>query len=409
MDAHLLQDILFKLLIIVIAAKAGGWVFERLKQPAVLGELIIGVLLGPSLFGLINPFVEHGTVAFTTFEILTFLGEIGVILLLFQVGLESNIYQLLKAGLDSSLVAIIGVVVPVAAGFAFFKYVYLAPTLVSIVVGATLAATSVGITMRVLSEIKKVSSTEGKIILGAAVIDDIMGLIILSVIAGLAAGQASNLGFTIGKIILFTIIFLVGTLVIGIKFTPQIYAWAHRMKIKRTFVVSSFIFALLASFLAHLIGLATIVGAFAAGLVFERLEEKEHFERRIKPLADIFVPIFFVMAGVYLDIHSMNAGMLYVVGILTVIALIGKVVAGWGVVKAKASKLAIGVGMIPRGEVGLIFASFGITQGIIHSGTYSALVIVIMITTLITPPLLVQLMKSGKKDKKSKKKVDQIM
>ncbi|MBU0536144.1 MAG: cation:proton antiporter [Nanoarchaeota archaeon] len=409
MEAALLQDVLFKLLVIIIAAKAGGWLFERIKQPAVLGELIVGILLGPSLFGLIDPNIAHGTIAFTSFEIITFIGEIGVILLLFQVGLESNIYQLLKAGVASTLVAVVGVVLPVSLGFAFFKYVYHAPTLVSILVGATLAATSVGITMRVLSEINKVSSEEGKIILGAAVIDDILGLIILSVIAGLAAGASANLGFTIGKIVLFTLIFLIGTLVIGIKFTPVIYKYAHKMKIKRTFVVSSFIFAMVASLLAHLIGLATIVGAFAAGLVFERLEEKEHFERRIKPVADIFVPVFFVMAGVYLDLHSANLNMLYVVGVLTVLAIIGKILAGWAAIGAKANKLAIGVGMIPRGEVGLIFAAFGITNAIITNATYSALVVVIMITTLVTPPLLVKLMSGGKKDKHPKKKIDNIM
>jgi Kef-type K+ transport system membrane component KefB len=409
MEAALLQDVLIKLLVILIAAKAGGWVFERLKQPAVLGELIVGILLGPSLFGLLNPAVEHGTIAFTSFEIITFIGEIGVILLLFQVGLESNIYQLLKAGVASTLVACVGVILPVSMGYIFFKYVYGAPTLVSILVGATLAATSVGITMRVLSEIGKVSSEEGKVILGAAVIDDILGLIILSVIAGLAAGASANLGLTIGKIVIFTLIFLVGTLVIGIKFTPAIYKYAHKMKVKRTFVVSSFIFALVASLLANIIGLATIVGSFAAGLVFERLEEKEHFERRIKPVADLFVPVFFVMAGVYLDLHSANLNMLYIVGILTVIAVVGKILAGWAAIGAKASKLTIGIGMIPRGEVGLIFAAFGITNAIINNATYSALVIVIMITTLVTPPLLVKLMKGGKKNAKPKKKIDNIM
>jgi Kef-type K+ transport system membrane component KefB len=169
------------------------------------------------------------------------------------------------------------------------------------------------------------------------------------------------------------------------------------MKIGRTFVVSSFIFMLILSAIADYIGLATIVGAFAAGLVFERLEEKEHYEERIQPVANIFVPIFFVVAGLYLDVGAlMQPGIIPIVLALTVIAIIGKLIAGWGAIGAGVNKLAIGIGMVPRGEVGLIFASFGLTYGLLQAELYSALVIVVMLTTLIAPPLLLIVMKKVK-------------
>jgi len=286
--------LLYKIAVILISAKLLGWIAEKLNQPSVLGELIAGVLLGPSLFNYINPYEPN-----LTFTILHFLGEIGVILLLFQVGLESNIYQLLKAGFTASMVAIVGVVVPVAAGI-FYSMRYITNDFnVAFLVGATLAATSVGITMRVLSEIKKTNSKEGKIILGAAVIDDIIGLIILSVIAGLvegASGGMSQIATLVGTTALYAAIFLVASIWIGIKFSPYLFKIGKQMRMNRTFVLSAFIITMILAAFADLIGLATIVGAFAAGLIFERLEEKEHFEERIKPVANVFVPIFFVIS-----------------------------------------------------------------------------------------------------------------
>jgi Kef-type K+ transport system membrane component KefB len=389
-------EILIKIIIILVTAKLFGWLAEKLKQPSVLGELLAGVLLGPSLFNLINPYEPT-----LLFSIIHFLGEIGVILLLFQVGLESNIYQLLKSGMTSTLVAIIGVVAPVLMGIGFaMGLMKITDFNVALLIGATLAATSVGITMRVLSDMKKTNTEEGKIILGAAVIDDILGLIILSVIAGLVEGGthgSQSLMSIIGLNTLYSVLFLVISIWVGIKYTPLIYKIGKRMKIGRTFVVSSFIFMLILSAIADYIGLATIVGAFAAGLVFERLEEKEHYEERIQPVANIFVPIFFVVAGLYLDVGAlMQPGIIPIVLALTVIAIIGKLIAGWGAIGAGVNKLAIGIGMVPRGEVGLIFASFGLTYGLLQAELYSALVIVVMLTTLIAPPLLLIVMKKVK-------------
>jgi len=374
-----LGTVILKLIVVLAAARFAGILAEKIKQPAVLGELLAGVVLGPSIFSFIEPGHE---------PILAFLAEIGVILLLFEVGLESNIHQLLKAGLASTLVAIIGVVLPFGLGYV---YAYSAgmSSIVSIFIGATLTATSVGVTMRVFSELKKIQSEEAKVILGAAVIDDIIGLIILSVIVGIIeTGSVSITG--IGKIVLYSVVFLVATLAIGIKFTPFIFKIIHALKIRRTFVISAFLFTLVLAFFANKIGLATIVGAFAAGLVLERTQHKEHIVEKIKPVSNIFVPIFFVMAGVYLNIWSMfeGGGVMRLVFMLFAIAIVGKIASGLGCVRTTAKRFAVGLGMIPRGEVGLIFASYGLTHGIVGDSLYSILVIVIMLSTLIVPPIL---------------------
>ncbi|MFC1690798.1 cation:proton antiporter [Nanoarchaeota archaeon] len=383
-NTHLIVgELLLKLAIILASAKVARIICHKIDQPAVLGELVVGALLGPSLLNVIIPGQS---------EVLTFLAEIGVILLLFQVGLESNIYQLLKVGLSSSLVALIGIIAPFGLGYLYFAYVNGASSLISLYVAATLTATSVGVTMRVLSEIKKLNSDEGKIILGAAVIDDIIGLIILSVLVGITElGRVSLLN--IGKISFYSITFLVLTAYLGIKFAPKVQNAMHKLVTQRTFIVPAFIFAIFCAYLANLIGLATIVGAFAAGLVLETTKEKKEIEKRLKPVADLFVPVFFVMAGAYFNWKALlEPGIIPVIIILSIIAVVSKIVSGLGVVRTKASRLAVGVGMIPRGEVGLIFATYGLTNGIVSASLYSALVLVIMITTIIPPPILKRIM-----------------
>ncbi|MBS3126368.1 cation:proton antiporter [Candidatus Woesearchaeota archaeon] len=370
--------LILKLFVILASAKFAGVLAEKLKQPAVLGEILAGVILGPSIFGFIQPGGE---------AVLTFLAEIGVILLLFEVGLESNIHQLLKSGLASLLVATIGVAVPFGLGY-YYSIAAGFSNLVAIFIGATLTATSVGVTMRVFSDLNKVQSEEAKVILGAAVIDDVIGLIILSVLVGIVeTGTVSMPG--IGKILLYSVVFLVASIAIGIRFTPFIFRIVHALNIRRTFVISAFLFALALAFVANKIGLATIVGAFAAGLILEQTQHKEHIIERIKPVSNLFVPLFFVMAGVYLNVWSMfEPGIFHLVLVILGIAVVGKMASGLGCVRTKARRYAVGLGMIPRGEVGLIFASYGLTTGLATEALYSALVIVIMLSTLIVPPLL---------------------
>ncbi len=375
-------DHLLTLILILGAAKGAGFVAERLKQPAVLGELLIGIVLGPSLLGLI-----HGDS-----EVITFLAEVGVILLLFDVGLKSNIDELLTAGKTSSIVAIIGVVVPLVFGYLFSTaYLGLDPV-IGFFVGATLTATSVGVTMRVLNDVGKVKSEEGKVILGAAVIDDILGLILLSIIVDIVASGGLSM-FNVGKVSFLSIAFLALSIFFGIKLTPRIIDVAEKMRVKRTFIIGAFIFAMGLAYVANSIGLATIVGAFAAGLVLEKTQNKIHIQKKVKPLADLFVPVFFVMAGVIVDLSTITNPEIIVAGlVLTVIAIVGKVVSGAGCFGSSAKGLPVGVGMVPRGEVGLIFASLGLTYELIQADMYSVLIIVIILTTLVTPPVLIQLM-----------------
>ena len=383
MNTEVLGRILLELLIILIFAKGAGWICHKINQSAVLGELLVGVLLGPSLLNLIVP---GGS------EVITFLAELGVIILLFEVGIESNIYKLLKVGLASTLVAIVGVVLPLAGGYFYFISTG-ASTLVALFVGATLTATSVGVTMRIFSEKKQIDSNEGKIILGAAVIDDILGLIILSVVVGIAEFGRVSL-FNVGKISLLSMIFLIGSVYVGIKYAPMLLKLVKKLEINKSFAITAMVFALFLSYLANKVGLATIVGSFAAGLILETTEDKEHIRDKIKPISDIFVPIFFVHAGLMMNIHSITStAILIPITILFVIAVFGKVVGGFVAIKTKVNKLVVGIGMIPRGEVGLIFATFGLTNAIIDAELYALLVIVIMLTTFIAPPLLTWSMK----------------
>ncbi len=379
-------DHILTLILILAAAKLAGFIAERLKQPAVLGELLVGIILGPSLLGLIHADVE----------VLVFIAEIGVILLLFDVGLKSNIDELLTAGKTSSLVAIIGVVVPLLFGYIYSTEFLGLDPIIAFFVGATLTATSVGVTMRVLSDMRKVKSEEGKVILGAAVIDDILGLILLSILVDIVASGHLSI-FNVGKISLLSAAFLALSIFLGIKLAPRIIRLAEHLHVRRTFIITSFIFALSLAYIANSIGLATIVGSFAAGLVLEKTQNKIQFQKKIKPVADLFVPVFFVMSGVMVNISTISNMDIIITGlVLTVIAIIGKLVAGLGCWGSTAKILPVGIGMVPRGEVGLIFASFGLTHALIQEDMYSILIIVIILTTLITPPLLVQLMRKIK-------------
>ncbi len=379
MEHHIIGEILLKFLIILIAAKIAGWVCHRFKQSAVLGELIAGMLLGVSLFNIITPEIK---------DVFAFLAELGVIILLFEVGLESNIYKLLKVGIASALVAVVGVILPFLFGFLLFSMFMGSTALVALFVGATLTATSVGITMRIFSEKNLIDSNEGKVILGAAVIDDVLGLIILSVLAGIVEFGKVSL-FNIGKISFLSIFFLAGSIYLGIKFAPLLLKLTNKLQMQRTYAITAVVFAFGLAYIADYIGLATIVGAFAAGLILETREDKDKIRDRIKPLADIFVPIFFVNAGMLMDVRMLaDLSILIPIIALFALAVTGKIAAGIAAIGVKAKKLVIGLGMIPRGEVGIIFATFGLANKIIEPSLYALLVVVIMLTTFIAPPLL---------------------
>jgi Na+:H+ antiporter len=392
--------VLLGLILILTVAKLGGELFERIGQPAVLGELLFGILLGNL------PLLGYGGLAYlATDPGLEILAQLGVILLLFQVGLESNVGEMVSVGWSSLLVAVLGVIAPFFLGWG--GSALLLPkeeTLAHIFIGATLCATSVGITARVLADLGKLATREAKIILGAAVIDDVFGLVILSVVTGtiLAANTGGRLDVwqalaIIGK----SIGFLVGAILVGGWLSKRVFLLAGFLRVKGTLLALALGACFLLAWLADRIGLATIVGAFAAGLILDGVhyqdlgERTKHtIEELIGPIAGFLVPIFFVLMGVRVDLAGF--GRVRVLGfaaLLSLAAILGKMICAAGVLERGSDRLSVAVGMVPRGEVGLIFASIG-AQLVLHGHRvispqlYASVVVMVIVTTLITPPAL---------------------
>jgi Kef-type K+ transport system membrane component KefB len=372
------RELLLSLALIWLAAKLAGEGMERIGQTAVLGELLAGVVIGPGVLGLVHE--SDG---------LHVLAELGILILLFEVGLESDVDDLLRAGLQSALVAVVGVVVPFVLGFVTMRWLG-HPPLLAVFVGATLTATSVGITARVLTDLGRLHDNAAKVVLGAAVADDILGLIILAVVTGMAGGEGMSLA-RVGWLAASAVLFLLAAIVLGIRFAPTLVGWVTRMQARGTLIVYAVIFAFVLSAVADLIGLATIIGAFAAGLVLAKTAQRQRIEERIKPVADLLVPIFFVTVGMKVQPAALNpfaGGQLGVVMLLTAVAVVSKLSAGLAVYRRGIRRWPIGVGMVPRGEVGLIFAGSGLAAGVIAEDLYSALVAMVMLTTFVAPPWL---------------------
>ncbi len=403
------SEVLLGLIVILLAAKIGGDIVERFHQPAVLGELIFGMIIGNlSLVGIdvFEPFKYSMT--------LEVLAEIGVIILLFQVGLESSIAEMMKVGMASFMVATFGVVAPfflgwgVSAWFLPHESIY-----VHIFIGATLTATSVGITARVLRDIGKIKTAEAKIILGAAVIDDIMGLVILAVVTGIigaasGGGELSSGG--IFWIVFKAVAFVIGALAVGTFLAPKILKVGSKMHVQGVLLSIALMVCFTLAFLAGVIGLAPIVGAFAAGLILDKVHYKVFTERGehdihelIEPIATFLVPIFFVRMGMMVQLATFgHMDILLFAAILTLAAIVGKQACALAIFGKGINRLAIGLGMIPRGEVGLIFAGIGAKlvlngEAVISPSTFSAVVIMVIVTTLVTPPFLKASMLKGER------------
>ena len=412
--------VLLALAVILIAAKLGGAVFMKFNQPAVLGELVFGVLLGNGLllFGMkpdeaaqAGGFVGfYGSLVHSTLahgSPVDILARIGVVLLLFLVGLESNVQEMMKVGLSSLLVATLGVIAPFVLGFFTSKYMLPGDhdILVHVFIGATLCATSVGITARVLKELGRLTQDESKIILGAAVIDDVMGLVILAVVAGLIGAKGSGVELQpidVIKIITYAVGFLVLAVVGGQWLSPRMFRIASRLRGEGLLLITALIICFVLAGAANLIGLAPIVGAFAAGLLLDEVhysDFREHgidhtVEHLVEPIAAFLVPVFFVQMGMTVDLTTFgNVQILGFAAVLTVVAILGKQVCSWGVLAKGLDKVSVGIGMIPRGEVGLIFAAIGHSlrlegEPVIGPGANAAVVIMVIVTTMITPPVL---------------------
>lgn len=383
------------LAVMLVAAKFAGEMVERLGQPAVLGELLAGILLGAGALKLIP--TAPGDPLTAVFHLLA---QLGVVVLLFEIGLETDLKAMRRVGAPALAVATVGVAVPFVLGYLYWKsgwhgdeQTVADPTTTAIFVGATLTATSVGITARVLADLGALHSVEARTILGAAVIDDVMGLVILGVVSGLAAGTAvSALG--VARTLAVAVGFLVVAVWLGLTITPWLFGIVDRMRVRGFLVVSAFAFLLGLCALAAEAGSAFIIGAFAAGLILSETNQFDAIEERIKPVADVFTPIFFLSIGASVDlavwnpVDPANRATLSIAGMLFGIAVLGKLASGWAVPWRRFNRWAVGVGMAPRGEVGLVFAQIGLTAGILSGRLFSAILLVIIATTLVSPPLL---------------------
>jgi len=417
---HLDPTVLIGVAVMLVLAKIGGEVFERLKQPGVLGELFAGIVLGNLvLFGFARaePLKTNGTIAA--------LAELGVIILLFEVGLESDLKEMMEVGWSSLLVAVVGVVAPFFLGWAVSAYFIPGePQLVHIFIGATLCATSVGITARVFKDLGKLATREARIILGAAVIDDVLGLLVLAIVSG--AIEAASTGgvlsvMDVTLIALKSLLFLVGAIVIGYFLMPRLLRGAGRLESRGVLLTFAISACLILAWAAGEVGLAPIVGAFAAGLVLDEVHYRPKGGRTerdlsdlLQPVSTVLVPIFFVLMGMKVDLRLFaRLDILGFAALLTIAAIIGKQVCGLAVLERGINRLAVGLGMIPRGEVGLIFAGIGATlmlpsaagvnEPVISPSTFGAVVIMVIITTLVTPPSLKWSL--GRKVKATRRKI----
>lgn len=413
----ILAGVLLSLVVVYFASKLGGEVCLRVNLPPVLGELVGGVLVGVSALKLLL-FPEGGlapedslviqllmgsanlspeavqSVFSAQSEVISVISELGVIILLFEIGLESNLKELIRVGPQAAIVAIVGVVTPFALGTIGLMTIFGVPAIPSIFAGAALTATSIGITAKVLAEINRLSSNEGQIIIGAAVLDDILGIIVLAVVGSLVKTgeiQISNIIY----LMLSATGFVVGSILLGRLLSPFYVSLVNRMKTRGQLLLVSLCFAFVLSYIAQIVQLEAILGSFAAGLILAETEKREELEEQILPIADFFVPVFFVCVGAKTDVSVLNPAVpanregLIIAAFLILVAVVGKVITGFTLFgKSDLNKLAIGVGMIPRGEVGLVFAGVGAASGALDPSTDAAIIVMVIVTTFIAPPWL---------------------
>lgn len=377
---HDFPHLLSVLVAIIVATKLLGEAAQRLKQPAVLGELVAGVVLGVSVLGILDP----------NEPVIAALSEIGVIVLLFEIGLHTDLESLLEVGATALVVALAGVVVPFALGYWVASLLGL-EVIPAIVCGAALTATSIGISARVLSDLGQLETPEGQVVLGAAVLDDVVGLIILAVVSGIAAGASVSLG-SVAVNVGASVGFIVAALLVGGLLAPPLFRVIARLETTGTLGLLALGFAFLLAWLAAGAKSAPIIGAFAAGLVLHRTPQRHDIEKRVTTLGHFFVPIFFAAVGAAVDLRTLADKQVALVGgALIVVAFAGKLVAGYVPWWFKGNKTMVGVSMIPRGEVGLIFAQMGLSTGALDVGLFSAIALMVMVSTFVPPPILARM------------------
>ncbi len=386
MEAH---DFFLSLLIILLTARVFAELATRLNSPSVIGELFAGVVLGPSLLGWIEPT-----------QAIRLMAGIGIILLLFEVGLETDVKRLVRTGMASIMVAFAGFILPLLFGFALAYSLFELPLLVSLFIGGTLTATSIGITVRVLSDLKRQHSKEGQIVLGAAVLDDVMGVVLLALLYEYSIGGGVSLVNT-GKVLIFVVAFFVLAPLAAKLMSVVIKRFDASSEIPGLIPTTIVSLVLFFAWLAHAIGAPELLGGFAAGLALSRrfflplgiaLHADEAFAERIetqmKPIVQLFTPIFFVMVGLSLNLREIDwsSPFIWIFSLsLLVAAIAGKLIGALLLKESWPTRWMIGTAMIPRGEVGLIFAELGRESGIFSNEIYAGMVIVIALTTILPP------------------------
>ncbi|MBS0591327.1 MAG: cation:proton antiporter [Proteobacteria bacterium] len=380
MQAHG-NDILLDLLIIFAAAQVGSWLARSVKLPGVVGEIAAGCLVGPSLLGWIAPS-----------EPLEVLSEIGVVLLLFAVGLETRIEDMKRVGRSAFLVGLLGVVVPFifgslwahGAGFDWAK---------SLFVAAAFVATSAGITARVLQELGVLQRQESRVILGAAVIDDILAMLLLGIVTAMQSGenvQVGKLAIVLSEAIGFVVL-------IGLLGTKLVRRSTQSLAVRQwNLLPPALALCLGLAFLSTRFGLAAIIGAFLAGMVASEAPQRERLEHDVQPLLTLLTPFFFVLTGAKIELAQLaSVDAMLTLALITAIALASKLIGGGlgALALGKRGALIVGVGMMPRGEVGVVIASLGLAAGVFSPRIYALIVAMSLLTSVVTPPLLAWLFK----------------
>lgn len=384
-----ITSFIYIFVVILLFTKILGELVQKLHQPPVFGELIAGILIGPSVLGLIPD-----TEIFAHNHVFYLFAQIGLLLLLFETGLELSLKDLLEVGKKSFLVGFGGVVLPFAliAGFSLLTG---GLSMEKILIASAFTATSIGITCKLLSELNVLDKKEAKIVIGAAIIDDILALAILGIISALALpGQELSVFFTV-KTIMVSVVFLVIAIAFGEIFVKRLIRILGRMRSRGALTTGSILFALVLSLVAMEIGSSLVLGAFAAGILLAETHQKETIERVLKPLVDIFTPIFFVSVGIFVNISVFNIfdpanyNSLMWIAVLFLIAVGGKFLSGYMIAKEEGiNRKIIGISMVPRGEVCLIFASVGKISGILSDEMYTVIVATVMLSTIVVPPLM---------------------
>lgn len=382
------EHLLLVLVAVIAATKLFGEVAQRIGQPAVLGELIAGVVLGGSMLGLFDP----------QDAVLHAFAELGVLILLFQIGLHTDLRSLAKVGSTALVAGVVGVVLPFVGGYAAAHAMGVA-VLPSIVIGASLTATSIGISARVLSDLGQLNTPEGQVVIGAAVFDDVVGLIILSIVAAMVAGADVTL-LSITKISSVAIGFVVVAIAAGSVAIPPLFKLVDRIQVTGALGTIALGFALLLAWLAAQAGSAMIIGAFAAGLILHPTSQRKEIEHTATQFGFFFVPIFFASVGASVELSALATREALVLGsLLILVGVVGKVLAGYAPWWFKGNKMLVGVALVPRGEVGLIFAQLGLTAGVVTGSLFGAVMLMVVATTFVTPPFLGAIAKRGTPNK----------